>query len=70
MKISALAKAKNKMPKENSKTQIEKKKKATENYRPRICCEKCKKSNTTLYKIQNQYYCKECKNKIDTKKHK
>ena len=64
MKISALAKAKNKMPKEKSKTQIEKKKKAMENYRPKIGCEKCKGTNTTLYKIQNKYYCINCKNKI------
>ena len=68
MRISALAKVKNKMPKEKSKTQIEKRKKATENYRPRICCEKCKESNTILYKNQNKYYCKKCKDKMNIKK--
>lgn len=27
----------------------------------RIVCEKCGKSNVTLYNIQNHYYCKDCK---------
>lgn len=63
MRMSAVAKHKNFIPKENSKNQQEKRKKAEENYRPRICCNKCKKANTTLYKSNNKYYCKECLSK-------
>lgn len=64
MRMSAVAKHKNSIPKENSKSQIEKKKKAEERYRPRICCKKCKEANKTLYKIKNDYYCIDCKNRI------
>ena len=31
------------------------------NMSKRIGCEKCGKSNVTLYNIQNHYYCKDCK---------
>lgn len=60
MRISAIAKHRNNMPKENSKTQQLKRELAKENYRPKIGCKKCKETNTTLYKINNEYYCKNC----------
>ena len=63
MRMSAVARLRNSMPKENSKTQQEKKKKAKENYRPRLCCKKCKETKKTLYKARKHYYCKDCMNK-------
>lgn len=60
MRMSAVARYRNFMPKENSKTQQEKTEKAKDRYRPRLCCEKCKGSNVTLYKDKNKYYCKNC----------
>lgn len=64
MRMSAIAKHRNFIPKENSKTQIKKQEEAKKNYRPKLCCEKCKSSNATLYNIKNKYYCVNCKNKI------
>lgn len=60
MRMNAVAKHKNFMPKESSKTQQVKKEKAKENYRPRLCCNKCKESKTTLYRYKKDYYCKDC----------
>lgn len=67
MRMSAVARHRNSMPKENSKSQIEKRKKAEERYRSRICCKKCKQSNITLYKVKDNYYCKDCKEKLKKK---
>ena len=64
MRMSAVARHRNFMPKEKSKSQIEKRKKAKERYRSKICCKKCKESNTTLYRIGQNYYCKNCKDKV------
>ena len=64
MRMSGLAKFNNKMAKENSKAQIEKRNKAEERYKPRICCKKCKETKKTLYKIKNNYYCIDCKVKM------
>lgn len=59
--MSAMAKARNKMPKPNSKTQQKKKEDAIKNPVKRIVCEKCKNGKTTLYNIKGHYYCKNCK---------
>lgn len=67
MRMSAVARHRNFMPKEKSKSQIEKRKKAEEIYRHRICCKKCKESKTTLYKVKDNYYCKDCKEKLKKK---
>lgn len=61
MRLNAVAKYKNSIPKENSKTQIEKREKAKDNYTPKICCKKCKATTKTLYKIKDNYYCIDCK---------
>jgi len=59
---SALTKAQNFIAKKNSKTQQLKREKALENPAQKIVCEKCKKSNVTLYKNKNnKYLCKNCK---------
>ena len=68
MRQNAVAKYNNTRPKENSKAQIEKKKKLEERYRARICCKKCKSTNTTLYKIKDNNYCINCKDKINKKR--
>lgn len=60
MRMSAVARHRNTMPKANSKAQIEKNKKENERYRPRLCCKKCKDAKTTLYRYTNDYYCKNC----------
>ena len=61
--MSAMAKAKNRMPKPNSKTQQKKKEEALKNPVEKIVCEKCQNGNTTLFNIKNHYYCKNCKEK-------
>ena len=58
--MSAAAKVLNKQPKTNSKSHKEKEAKRMAMMNKRIVCEKCGK-NTTLYKKQGYYYCKECK---------
>lgn len=63
MRMSARAKILNQMPKENSKTQQEKREMAKKNYRPRIVCEICKNGNVTLYNIKGHYICKNCREK-------
>lgn len=63
MRMSARAKILNQMPKENSKTQQEKREIAKKNYRARIVCEKCKNGNATLYNIEGHYICKNCREK-------
>lgn len=67
MRMSAVARHRNSMPKENSKTQQQKRKLAKDNYRPKICCEKCKQTNKTLYKVENNYYCIDCIKQVTTK---
>ena len=64
MRLSGIAKIYNTTPKKDSKTQIEKEKKAKERYIPRICCKKCKETKTTLYNIKGNYYCANCKSKL------
>ena len=59
--MSAVAKVLNKQPKENSKSHKEKEAKRQAMMSKRIVCEKCGKSNVTLYNIDNHYYCKNCK---------
>lgn len=54
-------KALNFLPKENSKTQQKKRDYFLNNPIRYICCEKCKKTNTTLYNIDGKYYCQNCK---------
>lgn len=63
MRMSARAKILNQIPKENSKTQQEKRETAKKNYRSRITCEKCKNGNATLYNIEGHYICKNCREK-------
>ena len=59
---SALSKARNFIAKPNSKTQQLKKEKMLENPQTKIVCNKCEKSNVTLYKVsENKYLCKNCR---------
>ena len=62
---SAMSKAKNFMPKENSKTQQLKKQQAILNPKIKIVCSKCGENNTTLYKKcvrgKTKYLCPNCK---------
>lgn len=67
MRLNGRAKINNKTAKKDSKAQQEKQKKAEERYIPRICCKKCKESKTTLYNVKGQYYCVNCKEKINKK---
>lgn len=68
MRMSAVARHYNFMPKENSKTQQKKREMAKDNYRPKICCEKCKKTNLALYRVSNnKYMCKNCISKEEKK---
>lgn len=59
--MSAVAKVLNKQPKSNSKSHKEKEAKRQVMMSKKIVCEKCGRSNVTLYNIENHYYCKECK---------
>lgn len=59
--MSAVAKVLNKQPKENSKSHKEKEAKRQAMMSKRIVCEKCGKSNVTLYNIKEHYFCKDCK---------
>ena len=59
--MSALAKVKNKQPKDNSKSHKAKDEKRIEMMSKRIHCEKCKRANVTLYNKQGHYYCTNCK---------
>ena len=59
--MSAAAKVLNKQPKENSKSHKEKEAKRLAMMSKRIVCEKCGRSDITLYNKQGHYYCKECK---------
>lgn len=58
---SSYTKALNFQPKENSKTQQKKREMLSKNPVQYLSCEKCKKSNVTLYKVDEKYYCKEDK---------
>ena len=62
---SAMSKAKNFMPKENSKTQQLKKQKEILNPRTKIVCSNCWNGNATLYKqikkSKVKYLCSNCK---------
>ena len=59
---SAISKAKNFMPKEKSKTQQIKRKEELKNPKQKIVCNKCERSNTTLWKIgKDKYLCTNCK---------
>jgi hypothetical protein len=49
------------MPKENSKTQQKKKEDLLKNPINYVVCKKCGKKNTTLFKVDGDYYCKEHK---------
>ena len=51
------------LPKEHSKTQQAKREYLEKHPIEYICCERCQKHNTTLYKNKDdkKYYCKECK---------
>ena len=60
MRMSAIARYRNSIPKEKSKTQQEKRKNAIENYRPRVCCKRCKETKKTLYRVNKDYCCKDC----------
>lgn len=64
MRLSAVAKVLNKQPKENSKTQLEKKAKLKENPTKYIACKNCHQTNVTLIKGKDSYYCKFCYNKL------
>lgn len=59
--MSAVAKALNKQPKINSKSHKEKEAKRLALMSRRIVCEKCSRSDLTLYNKQGHYYCKEHK---------
>ena len=59
--MSALAKVKNKQPKENSKSHKVKTEKRIEMMSKRILCEKCKRANVTLYNLKGHYFCGNCK---------
>lgn len=58
--MSSYAKAINKQPKPNSKTQQEKKKKLLENPIIKIGCKDCGITDTTLRKYDGYYYCPVC----------
>ena len=59
---SAMSKAKNFIPKKNSKTQQLKKQEELNNPKTKIVCSKCGEGNTTLWKIENgKYLCSNCK---------
>jgi len=62
MRISYTAKILNKLPKLNSKSHKEKEAKWEDIMKNKIVCKKCGKSET-LYKVKDNYYCKECKPK-------
>ena len=64
MRKSGIARHYNLIPKENSKTQIKKREEAKKNYRHFICCKKCNERKTTLYKINEEYYCTNCRDKF------
>ena len=59
--MSARAKVMNMQPKKNSKSHIEKEAKRAVLMNRKIVCEKCGKSNKTLYNKQGHYYCGQCK---------
>lgn len=71
---SAMSKAKNFMPKENSKTQQLKKQKEILNPKTKIVCSSCGESNSTLWKIVKKgkikYLCTNCKQKGEKKSEK
>lgn len=58
---NSYTKALNFMPKENSKTQQKKKEGLLKNPINYVVCKKCGKRNTTLFKVDGNYYCKEHK---------
>jgi predicted SprT family Zn-dependent metalloprotease len=62
--ISAYAKIMNKIAKPNSKTQQLKREKLEKRPIQKVVCKNCGNGKTTLYKVGQDYYCKECKVKI------
>ena len=47
----------NRTPKPNSKTQL--RKQANKREYTKVSCSECGETHTTLYKVNNQYYCKD-----------
>lgn len=61
--MNGVAKVLNKQPKLNSKSHKEKENKRLQMLKKKVVCKKCKNGNVTLYRIEGNYYCKDCKTK-------